>query len=426
MKKKIISFVLAALLICCIPACAYAESAVNDARNGVVKIFEFVYVNGENVGWFSGSGFFVGKKNDPASYLITNHHVVEDYLELGRGESITNDGKTYIRVVLEVALNSETFIEAYVMDYNETQDIALLKLEKPAEGRKTLPLKVPTDKMVGESMYVIGYPGTNEYINTTTVFDTGDSIVAKGTIGRLITESGSGTRWISSSDIDVHHGNSGGPVVDEDGSVIGVACKGYLNEDIENMDYLVNIEAVIEMLNRNQVAYYTPGIAANLFGGAKTPVIIAVAAVAAAAVAAVAVIIVLKSKSARHSTRAASGTSTVSQPAIPARQHRAYVRSLSAQHNGKKVSVGPREITIGRKPDCDIIFKEKTPGVSGRHCAVVWDEATESFKLKDLGSTYGTFLESGMKLEPNRKYRLKPGDRFYLGEKANMIRVEVE
>ena len=65
MKKKIISFVLAALLICCIPACAYAESAVNDARNGVVKIFEFVYVNGEIFEAYTGSGFFVGKKTIP-------------------------------------------------------------------------------------------------------------------------------------------------------------------------------------------------------------------------------------------------------------------------------------------------------------------------------------------------------------------------
>ena len=425
MKKRIISFVLAALLICCIPVCAFADYAVNNARSGVAIVYTIAYVNGEKLPQGAGSGFFVGGKNEPARYLITNHHVVEQYLNNGAGESgYLQDEYGNIavgKIVLEVYLNSSTSVEAYVLDYNEAQDIALLKLEKPAEGRKTLPLRVPTEKMVGEAMYVIGYPGSSDKRDTTSVWDVEDSVITKGTIGRLVTMSGTGTKWISSADIDMQHGNSGGPVVDESGAVIGVVSNGDVLSVTDKMNYAVNIEAVIEMLQRNQVPYYTPGIGANLFGGAKTPEIIAVAAVAAAAV-----IVVLKSKSAKRSTRAASGTSTVSQPTIPARQHRAYVRSLSAQHNGKKVLVGSREITIGRKPDCDIIFKEKTPGVSGRHCAVVWYEASESFKLKDLGSTYGTFIESGMKLEPNRKYRLKPGDRFYLGEKANMIRVEVE
>lgn len=39
----------------------------------------------------------------------------------------------------------------------------------------------------------------------------------------------------------------------------------------------------------------------------------------------------------------------------------------------------------------------------------------------DLDSSYGTFLEDGTKLEPRKPYQLKPGDRFYLAERENMI-----
>ena len=46
--------------------------------------------------------------------------------------------------------------------------------------------------------------------------------------------------------------------------------------------------------------------------------------------------------------------------------------------------------------------------------------------LKDMGSTYGTFLDSGMKLDPSKVYRLKPGESFYLGERTNTIKLEVE
>ena len=102
------------------------------------------------------------------------------------------------------------------------------------------------------------------------------------------------------------------------------------------------------------------------------------------------------------------------------------LRSLAEQHGGQKVALGREAVLRGRSRDCKVRFKEETPGVSSRHCAVTWDPDAREFILKDMGSTYGTFLDSGMRLEPNRLYRLKPGESFYLGEKSNVIRLEVE
>ena len=102
------------------------------------------------------------------------------------------------------------------------------------------------------------------------------------------------------------------------------------------------------------------------------------------------------------------------------------VRSLAPQHSKKKIALGGDTILLGRGADCKIIFAEETPGVSTRHCSIAWDSDTLSFKVRDLGSTYGTFLETGMKLETNKEYRLKPGDSFYLGDKENLIKLELE
>ncbi len=102
------------------------------------------------------------------------------------------------------------------------------------------------------------------------------------------------------------------------------------------------------------------------------------------------------------------------------------VRSLAAQHNGKKIALGSEAVLLGRTKECKIVYEDGTPGVSGKHCSIAWNEAGNCFILKDLESTYGTYLASGMKLEPMKPYRLKPGETFYLGEKSNTIRLEME
>ncbi len=46
--------------------------------------------------------------------------------------------------------------------------------------------------------------------------------------------------------------------------------------------------------------------------------------------------------------------------------------------------------------------------------------------MTDLSSTYGTYLQNGQKLMPNTPYHIHSGDQFYLGERANMLQVNVE
>ena len=47
------------------------------------------------------------------------------------------------------------------------------------------------------------------------------------------------------------------------------------------------------------------------------------------------------------------------------------------------------------------------------------------FTLTDLNSSYGTFLINGLKINANTPVNLKPGDSFYVGDKANILKVEV-
>ena len=104
------------------------------------------------------------------------------------------------------------------------------------------------------------------------------------------------------------------------------------------------------------------------------------------------------------------------------------IRSASAQHGGKTFPVGKTPVMIDRDAaNCVIVFQEGTPGVSGKHCTVSYDSSTQEFTLTDLKSSFRTFLLiSGQKLNANEPVKLRAGESFYVGDKANVLSVELE
>ncbi|MCR5138439.1 MAG: FHA domain-containing protein [Oscillospiraceae bacterium] len=102
------------------------------------------------------------------------------------------------------------------------------------------------------------------------------------------------------------------------------------------------------------------------------------------------------------------------------------LRSQAPQHRDSVVSIGKNAAILGRTQDCSLIYRDGTPGVSGRHCAVVWDADTEEFIVEDLNSSYGTFLEDGTRLEAKKGYRVRPGTVIWLGDRANRVLLDTE
>lgn len=86
-------------------------------------------------------------------------------------------------------------------------------------------------------------------------------------------------------------------------------------------------------------------------------------------------------------------------------------------------SVSGELVYIGRDSQlCQMVFPEKTPGVSRTHCMLHLVNGNY-VELKDLNSSYGTFLSDGTRLSPNVAVRLKNGDSFFVGSYENMISV---
>ena len=437
MKRRFLSLLLMLVLILSLSVSASAISA-NEARNSVVVVSTLLETGAGNVGFGHGTGFFVTDQ-----YLITNFHVIEDFEKYGAGELVSmnvDGGQISGRAKVRAYYDSKDYEEAFVVGYDSIRDIAILRLANSTSKRTPLALRVPTEDMVGTTVYAVGFPGLADNIlaDSTSSWGKNDSTVTSGTISRLVTQSGTGQRNIQ-IDCDIKHGNSGGPLIDADGAVIGVTTWGVNNQDQESINYAVNIEDAIMLLDQYRVNYtmYSgsgdisgqPGTgeqslsgsdaqsaAASRKSSAGVIIAIAIAAVAVCAVVVLLVIVLRKKKPEPVPVPAA--------PVVP--QKIPTVRSCTKINYGDHVSVSGQPVMIGRSSACGLRFPNDAPGVSGSHCSVQWDGRTGDFIVMDLNSTYGTFLMSGQKMTPNVPYRMRAGDKFYLADQNNVIALELE
>lgn len=423
------------LLICmlCVGCSGNSGSkSYKDARNGVAVVSEYVSLNGQEAGIAHGSGFFIGKKGENPQYLITNHHVIEDFLYYGAGQNEVfkdADGTEYaLKSYVRVYFDSENYVEAYVEDYDAAADIALLKLEKPTDQRVALEICSPTEDMIGSPVYAIGFPSLsdNSIIDATTSWGLSDITITTGVINRLVTTSGTGVRNIQ-TDAVLQGGNSGGPMVNEKGSVVGVNVMAIGNQK-EKTYYAVNIDEVTEMLDLRNISYTREGDKASGFPAASLLLI------AAAAVVIIVVILLVVSRSKKNKT-AKTPESPIPQttagiapekvkeekPVQNAKDSGYRLQGVSGALEGRRFMIRTdAPLTLGRNPElCNVVFPAGTAGVSGKHCQVWFDGG--KLYVSDLGSSHGTFIAPGSRLSANQPMEIKPGDTFWLGSKNETI-----
>ena len=122
----------------------------------------------------------------------------------------------------------------------------------------------------------------------------------------------------------------------------------------------------------------------------------------------------------------------VPQPAQAAAYHNGGYRvqpaiyGLTGEYSGRSIPVDDHGITMGRDSAyCQVSFLGEAQGISRRHCTVNFNRMNGCFILTDIGSSYGTYLESGMKVVQGQSVTLQPGSRFYLADRNNMFEVRV-
>lgn len=134
----------------------------------------------------------------------------------------------------------------------DSKDMALLKVE--GSNFPTAELGSFENVQIGKEVYAIGYPGIVE--SGTGVFTNIESGLEPSITKGIISAKKSlvdGTEAFQ-TDAGITHGNSGGPVVDTDGKVIGIATWSFGdNPGGESFNFLISVEQVESFLSKNNI-----------------------------------------------------------------------------------------------------------------------------------------------------------------------------
>ncbi len=172
----------------------------------------------------SGTAFFVTGDGK----LVTNHHVVSG------------------AQTIEVALNEEEVVEARLLHDDPINDLAILEVDAV---RAPLRLRSGNGLDKGDEVFTLGFPVPSL-----------QGLEIKATFGHVNALSGiSGDERYVQIDVPIQPGNSGGPLFNQRGEVVGVVTAtldprqtmttaGYLPQ---NVNYALKAEVVYAMLREN-------------------------------------------------------------------------------------------------------------------------------------------------------------------------------
>jgi S1-C subfamily serine protease len=209
------------LILLAIPVASFAQDETLNLREFPGKEFALMSE------YSNGTGFLISNNG----YIVTCHHVIEDAKTVNiRG--INGD--------------FEKIVRATVVAKDRKNDLAILKVD--CNLVKQVPFALNWDALdVGQDVFTLGYPLKNEL---------GDEI--KLTNGIVSCSSGyQGNNSMYQVSAPIQPGNSGGPLFDKNGNIVGVMIAKYTAA--ENASYAVKtnylkklIETLPEKISLNQ------------------------------------------------------------------------------------------------------------------------------------------------------------------------------
>ena len=261
MKKKIITFVVSLCMILGIMAVpAHAENeAILEARKGILQVAQVIFVDGTEIGYAQvGTGFLIGRP-EGAQTVLTNYHVAhavtEDQVRTMLGTSIAANAR--IEFKISVVVKRDVFINASIVNESRSADFTILKLEQPLYDRAPLKIGDSDNVSTTQDIFALGFPGIVSTIQLDTIYTADDVTVTSGIVSKT------NDVYLVDAPIPcithsarVSEGNSGGPLLNANGAVIGI--NSFISSDGDgNNDYFysIQINEVTDVLNALGIEY---------------------------------------------------------------------------------------------------------------------------------------------------------------------------
>lgn len=191
----------------------------------VDKIYNsVVYIEPKNMKIESSGSGFVYKVEGDYGYIMTNQHVVDGATEI---EVTNSEGKT---------------VKAKKLGEDEFSDVAVLQISKDAV-LGIAELGSSENAKLGDTVFTVGSPSGKTYMGS----------VTKGILSgknRIVAVSNQNETEYIQIDAALNPGNSGGPLANINGEVIGINAAKLVNETIESMGFAIPIEIALPIAEK--------------------------------------------------------------------------------------------------------------------------------------------------------------------------------
>ena len=211
MKKRIAFFLLAVALLIFTFMAAAAASAVPDAviraADSVVRIrAEYT----DDTGYATGTGFVIGS-DDQCTLVVTNHHVIEGDL-----------------LRIDVYVNETSPVAAEIAADSTQMDLCVLRIPKTTD----IPSAVlaAEDVQRGDAVYAVGFPAAADALSDTALYNSSAATITDGIVSaerQYSLESYAAPVRLLQINVDINDGNSGGPLFNADGQVVGITTSKF-------------------------------------------------------------------------------------------------------------------------------------------------------------------------------------------------------
>lgn len=394
------------MAVSCLPlqASSSRNNKVADACRGVVRIVTF-YADGMCAS--TGSGFGVGQAGEPTDIFITNWHVAVGPCEHGYlpaaifilkdDHAFTYKGFDETRAVACTMLDS-TASSMGIPDY------AVLQAEEKISDRIALPLLRSGEAQVADHVYALGYPGNGDLANGNNYLAAAveEVTLTEGSVSRFLDNFGGVPYEVIQHNAHINHGNSGGPLVTEDGAVIGINTYGFGDNTVDvpgnalnanEYSVAVSIDYVIKSLDSLGLDWEPYRNNTFLSAGIM------------AAGAGVALILVAAALLGRRRKTAGSALK---------------LQGVSGVFCGRMFAFSGNQYDFGTDASCRLRYPLGTPGIGQIHCRLLIRGG--GLYLIDAGTPGGTYINGG-RITPQKKCRLKAGDTVCLASPNEAFQV---
>ena len=368
----------------------------------------------------SGTGVIVGN----GDHVVTNNHVIR---------CAESDGEV---IVIQ---NKEQRFRASVVWKSAAKDLAVLRVQSTIGGA------VPafaTSEMVSDAqtVYAMGFPGAAD-LSRESLFQVK---ITKGIISNRTSVEG---LRVYQTDAAINSGNSGGPLFNESGQVVGINFLKSAESGAEGIGYAIQADELLPELDRLGISYRkakadgkpdapvaiapsapvpAPSISENETtppSDDQTSLLLYLAVGIAVVLSAIAIFVTI-TKRGKEMAQGTYNRNRASKEIIPKAGTRPVLLGVSGIFAGNELSMGLEPIAIGRDPkQCQLVFPGDVADVGRLHCVVRFAQTSGAFILEDRNSTNGTFLGNGVRLAPGRACQIAHGGKFYLADFRNTFQV---